>query len=150
MNTATKTAAENDKKMNDLAVGLCALVVVSSGLTVAMPFWPSQLGSAPQLGLVLLAAAVTVFSAIHTLYWWRALDEAAQEAHKWAWWWGGNLGLVVGGAGVVAATLMGVNLLPDFVPPSDAAMVAAGVFGVFAAQAVGYGLAWCFWWAARQ
>jgi len=93
MNTATKTAAANKKKMDDLTVGLCALVVVSSGLTVATPFWPAQLGSAPQLGVVLLAAAVAVFSAIHSLYWWRALDEAAQEAHKWAWWWGGNLGL---------------------------------------------------------
>jgi hypothetical protein len=150
MNTATKTAAANKKKVDDLTVGLCALVVVSSGLTVATSFWPAQLGNAPQLGVVLLASAIAVFSAIHSLYWWRALDEAAQEAHKWAWWWGGNLGLVVGGAGVVAATLMDVNLLPAFVERSDAALVAAGVLGVFAAQAVGYGAAWCFWWAARR
>jgi hypothetical protein len=150
MNTATKTAAANKKKMDDLTVGLCALVVVSSGLTVATPFWPAQLGSAPQLGVVLLAAAVAVFSAIHTLYWWRALDEAAREAHKWAWWWGGNLGLVVGGASVVAATLMDLNLLPAFVQRSDAALVAAGVLGVFAAQAVGYGISWCGWWMARR
>ncbi|MBB4799724.1 hypothetical protein HNP32_003484 [Brevundimonas bullata] len=152
MNTATKAAAANKKKMDDLTVGLCALVVVSSGLTVATPFWPAQLGNAPQLGVVLLAAAVAVFSAIHSLHWWRALDEAAKEAHKWAWWWGGNLGLVVGGAGVVAATLMGldVNLLPAFVQRSDAALVATGVLGVFAAQAVGYGLAWCGWWMARR
>lgn len=147
MKTATKAAAAN---MDDLTVGLCALVVVSSGLTVATPFWPAQLGNAPQLGVVLLASAIAVFSAIHSLYWWRALDEAAQEAHKWAWWWGGNLGLVVGGAGVVAAALMDVNLLPAFVQRSDAALVAAGVLGVFAAQAVGYGLAWCGWWMARR
>ena len=150
MNTAIKAAAANDRKKNDLAVGLCALVVVSCGLTVATPFWPAQLGSAPPLGLVVLAAAVAVFCAIHSLYGWRALDEAAQEAHKWAWWWGGNLGLVVGGAGVVVATLMGVNLLPADLPRSDAALVAAGVFGVFAAQAVGYGAAWCLWWAVRR
>ena len=151
MNTATKTAADK-KKMDDLTVGLCALVVVGVSATAATPFWPAQWGQAPSVGVVVLAAGLAVFLALHTLYWWRALDEAAKEAHKWAWWWGGNLGLVVGGAGVVAATLMGVdvNMLPAFVPHSDAALVATGVLGVFAAQAVGYGLAWCGWWMARR
>ena len=149
MNTAIKTAA-NTRKINDMTVGLCALVVVSSGLTVATPFWPAQLGSTPKLGVVLLAAGVAIFSALHSLYWWRALDEAAKEAHKWAWWWGGNLGMVIGGAGVVAATLMDVNLLPSFVQRSDAALVATGVVGLFAAQAVGYGVAWCGRWMARR
>ena len=150
MNTVTKTAAANKKKMDDLTVGLCALVVVSSGLTVATPFWPAQLGSAPQLGVVLLAAAVAVFSAIHSLYWWRALDEAAREAHKWAWWWGGNLGFIVGGAAVVIAALNGVDLLPAGLPHTDTALIALGVVAAFAAQAVGYGIAWCFWWTARR
>jgi len=45
---------------------------------------------------------------------------------------------------------MDVNLLPAFVQRSDAALVAAGVLGVFAAQAVGYGVAWCGWWMARR
>jgi putative transcriptional regulator len=66
-------AAANTKKINDLTVGLCALVAVSSGLTVATPFWPAPLGSAPQLGVVVLAAAVAVFAALHSLYWWRGL-----------------------------------------------------------------------------
>lgn len=150
MNTETKAIAANKKKIDDLTVGLCALTVVGVTTTAATPFWPAHWGQAPSIGVVVLAAGLTVFLALHTLYWWRSLDEAAKEAHKWAWWWGGNLGLVVGGAGVVAATLMDVNLRPAFMPPSDAPLVATGVLGVFAAQAVGYGVAWCGWWMSRR
>ena len=142
MNTETKAIAANKKKIDDLTVGLCALTVVGVSATAATPFWPAAWGQAPSIGVVVLAAGLAVFLALHTLYWWRSLDEAAQEAHKWAWWWGGNLGMVLGGAGVVAAALMDVNLLPAFVQRSDAALVAAGVVGLFAAQAVGYGVAW--------
>ncbi|MBX9460125.1 MAG: hypothetical protein KL785_02265 [Brevundimonas sp.] len=30
------------------------------------------------------------------VWWWRGIDEAAREAHKWAWWWGGSGGVLVG------------------------------------------------------
>ncbi|MBD3834447.1 hypothetical protein [Brevundimonas bullata] len=150
MNTATKTAAANKKKMDDLTVGLCALTVVGVSATAATPFWPTTWGQAPSTGVVVLAVGLAVFLALHTLYWWRSLDEAAREAHKWAWWWGGNLGFIVGGAAVVIAALNGVDLLPARVPHTDAALIALGVIAAFAAQAVGYTLAWCFWWAARR
>jgi hypothetical protein len=147
---AGEAAARNKKKMDDLTVVLCALTVVGVSATAATPFWPGAWGRAPSIGVVVLAAGLAVFTALHTLYWWRALDEAAKEAHKWAWWWGGALGLVAGGAAVVIAALAGVNLLPAAVPHTDAALIALGVFAVFAAQAVGYGLAWCGWWIARR
>ena len=150
MNTATKTAAANKKKMDDLTVGLCALTVVGVSATAATPFWPAVWGQAPSIGVVVLAAGLAVFLALHTLYWWRSLDEAAQEAHKWAWWWGGNLGFIAGGAAVVIAALNGADLLPARVPHTDTALIAVGVVAAFAAQAVGYGLAWCVWWMARR
>ena len=150
MNTATKTAAANKKKMDDLTVGLCALTVVGVSATAATPFWPSAWGQAPSIGVVVLAAGLAVFLVLHTLYWWRSLDEAAKEAHKWAWWWGGNLGLIIGGAAVVIAAANGADLLPARVPHSDAAMVAVGVVGGFVTQAVGYTIAWCGWWMARR
>jgi len=74
----------------------------------------------------------------------------AKEAHKWAWWWGGNLGFIVGGAAVVIAALNGVHLLPARVPHTDAALIAAGLIAALAAQAVGYTFAWCGWWVARR
>ena len=154
MNTEITTAgaavARNKKKMDDLTVALCALTVVGVSAASATPFWPEAWGRAPSIGVVVLAAGLAVFLALHTLYWWRALDEAAKEAHKWAWWWGGNLGLIVGGAAVVIAAANGADLLPARVPHSDAAMVAVGVVDVFVAQAVGYGIAWCAWWMARR
>lgn len=148
--TAGAAAARNKKKMDDLTVVLCALTVVGVSATAATPFWPDALGRAPSIGVVVLAAGLAVFTALHTLYWWRGLDEAAKEAHKWAWWWGGNLGFVVGGAAVVIAAVAGVNLLPVAVPHTDAALIALGVAAAFAAQAVGYGVAWCGWWIARR
>lgn len=150
MNTATKIAAANKKKMDDLTVGLCALTVVGVSATAATPFWPAVWGQAPSIGVVVLAAGLAVFLALHTFYWWRSLDEAAQEAHKWAWWWGGNLGFIAGGAAVVIAALNGADLLPARVPHTDTALIALGVVAAFAAQAVGYGLAWCVWWMARR
>nr|WP_313633198.1 hypothetical protein [Brevundimonas naejangsanensis] len=148
--TAGAAAARNKKKMDDLTVVLCALTVVGVSATAATPFWPDAWGRAPSIGVVVLAAGLAVFTALHTLYWWRGLDEAAKEAHKWAWWWGGNLGFVVGGAAVVIAAVAGVNLLPAAVPHTDAALIALGVAAAFAAQAVGYGVAWCGWWFARR
>lgn len=150
MNIATKTTAADRKTMDDLTVGLCALTVVGVSATAATPFWPSAWGQAPSIGVVVLAAGLAVFLGLHTLYWWRSLDEAAKEAHKWAWWWGGNLGFIVGGAAVVIAALNGVHLLPARVPHTDAVLIAAGLIAALAAQAVGYGAAWCFWWAARR
>jgi hypothetical protein len=148
--TTGAAAARNKKTMDDLTVGLCALTVVGVSAAAATPFWPDAWGRAPSIGVVVLAAGLAVFLALHTLYWWRALDEAAREAHKWAWWWGGNLGLVAGGAAVVIAALAGVNLLPAALPHTDAALIALGVAAAFAAQAVGYGIAWCGWWIARR
>ena len=148
--TVGAAAARNKKTMDDLTVGLCALTVVGVSATAVTPFWPEAWGRAPSIGIVVLAAGLAVFLALHTLYWWRALDEAAREAHKWAWWWGGNLGFIVGGAAVVIAALAGVNLLPAAVPHTDAALIALGVAAAFAAQAVGYGIAWCGWWIARR
>lgn len=148
--TVGAAAARNKKTMDDLTVGLCALTVVGVSATAATPFWPEAWGRAPSIGVVVLAAGLAVFVALHTLYWWRALDEAAREAHKWAWWWGGTLGLVAGGAAVVIAALAGVNLLPAALPHTDAALIALGVAAAFAAQAVGYGIAWCGWWIARR
>ncbi|WP_312220997.1 hypothetical protein [Brevundimonas sp.] len=148
--TTGAAAARNKKTMDDLTVGLCALTVVGVSAAAATPFWPDAWGRAPSIGVVVLAAGLAVFLALHTLCWWRALDEAAREAHKWAWWWGGNLGLVAGGAAVVIAALAGVNLLPAALPHTDAALIALGVAAAFAAQAVGYGIAWCGWWIARR
>lgn len=69
--TAGAAAARNKKKMDDLTVVLCALTVVGVSATAATPFWPDAWGRAPSIGVVVLAAGLAVFTALHTLYWWR-------------------------------------------------------------------------------
>lgn len=123
MNVETKTTATKNH-MDALTVGLCTLTVVGAGTTAAMPFWAQQLGNAPSIGVVVLAAGLAVFLALHTYYWWRDLDEAAREAHKWAWWWGGNIGFIVGAAGFLIAALTsgnlaGATLLPAPIPHTN-------------------------------
>lgn len=154
MNVETKTTAAKNH-MDALTVGLCTLTVVGAGTTAAMPFWAQKLGHAPSIGVVVLAAGLAAFLALHTYYWWRDLDEAAREAHKWAWWWGGNIGFIVWAAGFLIAALTsgnlaGATLLPAPIPHTDATLIAAGFIAAFAAQAVGYAIAWCSWWIARQ
>ena len=77
---------------------------------------------------------------------WRILDEAAREAHKWAWYWGSSLGVVLA--------------LPLFILGEQSADYRArlgigagfddGVMTVLGLEVVCYALAWVFWWARRR
>ena len=78
--------------------------------------------------------------------WWRALDEAAQEAHKWAWWWGSTFGLAI--AGVVLFTL--VYGAPDGLVGEPGDLFLAGAALVALCQTAGYAIAWAFWWLKRR
>ncbi len=100
------------------------------------------------------AAAITgtiAMAAVSLLviWWWRRLDEAAREAHKWSWFWGGNLGLVVGG--VILLTLVRVDLRASTLAGVDPAQVLAlGMALLLLLQLIGYTLAWAGWWLARR
>lgn len=75
------------------------------------------------------------------VWWWSRLDEAAREAHKWAWWWGGSAGLSV--AAVILLTLMARGGSAD-AELSDGMMIA------LFCQIAGYTAAWIFWWLRRR
>jgi heme A synthase len=66
------------------------------------------LGDQPgPVGVALTAAMISAAMAAGLagcIWWWRGIDEAAREAHKWAWWWGGTGGMAVGA--VLLLTLM--------------------------------------------
>ena len=101
------------------------------------------------LGAAAIAAAVCVAMAVGlwaSLKWWNGLDEAAQEAHKWAWWWGSTAGLAF--AGVVLLTLLyGTGDLGQ-ASAKSVLLVGAGIIMGF--QTVGYGVAWAIWWLKRR
>ena len=85
--------------------------------------------------------------------WMGSIDEAAREAHKSAWYWGGTGGMAVAGVGVIMAslpqasslTLVGINGRTD-----PAAYMAAGAMGLLMLMMLGYGVAWGIWWLARR
>jgi hypothetical protein len=100
--------------------------------------------SAPTVaGAVGLAMAVGLWVCAR---WWRGLDEAAQEAHKWAWWWGSTFGGSLGGVALFTLAYSGESALTG--DPADILIGGAGLIVI--AQALGYGVAWAVWWLQRR
>ncbi|WP_339914717.1 hypothetical protein [uncultured Brevundimonas sp.] len=129
-------------------IALCA-IGGGVGAGVAAAF-----GSASPVGL-LVTAAGGAFSmlvvAVASILWWNALDEAAQEAHKWAWWWGSTGGVAVGG--VVLITLVTATRegpLPAILSGDPITVLINGVSALALFQVIGYALAWAGWWLARR
>ncbi len=127
-------------------MGVCALAGAVAGAASAIVGLTTSGG---WLSATLVAIVVAIAMAVGlqaTLKWWRGLDEAAQEAHKWAWWWGSTVGLAV--AGVLFLTLLyGTG------PQGDASVKAGLMIGaavVIGCQVVGYAVAWAFWWLKRR
>lgn len=94
----------------------------------------------------LMAAAAAIF------IWWRNIDEAAREAHKWSWYWGGSAGLCV-----VLVLFLLVNLTGgQFGHGAIAAWglagreLEAGMAAGVLPPALGYTLAWGVWWARHR
>ncbi|PHY17507.1 hypothetical protein [Caulobacter sp. BP25] len=93
------------------------------------------------VGLALLAAITSVV-------YWRNIDEAAREAHKFAWFWGGSSAMLlvlpvpflIGDARLVA--LLGQHAPTDW--------FAIGVTALIIAQLIGYGLVWAGWWLRQR
>ena len=111
--------------------------------------------SSAALWTVGVFAAITMLISLWVgLKWMSSIDEAAQEAHKWAWYWGGSSGMAVGGALVIMASLpqaAAINIPAWYSDRTDpAAYAATGAFAMLALMLVGYGVAWAWWWWARR
>jgi len=96
--------------------------------------------SLPPLALSLGGAAVLAFMAWTMAVYWRNVDEAAREAHKFAWFWGGSGGLMLIPP---IAPLISTSLLESWFGPHTAYEWAlGGVIAVVTLEIVCYGLAW--------
>jgi hypothetical protein len=94
--------------------------------------------------VLIAVAVVTVASVIY----WRNLDEAAREAHKFAWMWGGSAAIVL--ALPILPLLNTVQLVAMFGPHPPGDWVIGGVLSLLGLQIAGYGLTWAGWWLVRQ
>lgn len=129
-------------------VGATGLIAAIAGGAVAFAL---DVGG-PILGVAAIAVAFVGAVAI-CLMWWRGLDEAAREAHKWAWWWGGTAGTAVSALimlGLLALSGADGALVGPFAAMSPVAVMQTAVLGVLGFQVVGYGVAWGVWWLARR
>ncbi len=84
-----------------------------------------------------------------TLWWWRRADEAVREAHKWAWYWGGSVGMCVGLGAVMLANIYGRDApIPDGMSMAD--VLSVGAMITLAPMLIGYLVAWIAWWFAMR
>jgi hypothetical protein len=131
-------------------VGVCLLAGAVAGILSGGLAKVSGSTSVTSLVVSVVVISLAMAAGIWAcLRWWRTLDEAAQEAHKWAWWWGSTGGLAIGGTALL--TVMIASLDRDLVialPAQELIYVSA--LGTVGVQGVGYGIAWAVWWLKRR
>lgn len=134
----------------NVSLGLAVGTAVIAGGLLAVQH-RADLPASGDLALALALLAAAAITLKFCVDWWRFVDEAAREAHKFAWYWGGSLGL--GAAGGLA---MVFQREPQHLPQAfdfftgDAGLFAAGVLACIACQMVGYLIAWAGWWLVRR
>lgn len=121
-----------------IAGGLAAAVGASNPLRLTL----TVVGLSTTMALAIAACA----------WWWQGLDEAAREAHKWAWWWGSTFSLAVGGVVLITLTMaMNPAEMNEALRDTTAIdLVAGGAMGALLMQCGGYFIAWAVWWLRRR
>lgn len=133
-------------------IGLLVLMLILGLLGgVASAFSADMPG---QLGVLLTAAVLAVVmggSLWLGVWWWRRVDEAAREAHKWAWFWGGSCGMILGFICLLTVSLRGADIpLPASFGQTPQDLLVSGMMAILGFQIVGYTIAWAWWWLGRR
>jgi hypothetical protein len=124
-------------------IGIALIFAAELVLLMGLHAYDIRLGLPLSLLTVMLFLVPAVW--LGGLYWHR-IDEAAREAQKTAWYWGGSLGM---GIGVIAVALFGrLGFAPADAGPT--LLLTYGAVGVVFAQLIGFGIAWALWWARRR
>lgn len=148
-----------------MARGLKNVAMIGLGGLIAVLLLLFLVGTAVSYGSVSVGASVPILMGGVAILlmtgafwvgvlWMRSIDEAAREAHKWAWYWGGTAGMSLGGA------LMLLAVIPRDTPvqiplvlgttPDPAGYAASGAFGLMMLMTLGYSLAWVVWWLRHR
>lgn len=139
--------------------GLFGLLLVLFAVGVALGYASVRVEAFDMDGILfwVLAAfsvAIMVGGFVVSIAWMRSIDEAAREAHKAAWFWGGCGGMAVCGVPIILATLpqAAAWTLPEVWSgrTDPAAYAAAGAFAMMLVMTAGYGVVWAWWWLARR
>ena len=122
-----------------------AVALLAAGVLVGILLEEAALS--PPLRALAILSLVPVLGLACLLY-WRRIDEAAREAHKFAWYWGGSLGLAIASAVMVIVQRSNLPFLPTDMPAGE--LVAFGITLCMVAQVLCYGVVWVWWWLARR
>ncbi len=144
-----------DKPRRPYGLGTYLLVVLGVGLVGAVAGgFAGVLGRIPgPAGVAITAAAITAAMAIGfaaCIWWWRGIDEAAREAHKWAWWWGGSGGMAIGVVLLSTLTLRDDGSSPLGPGSSAVDLLVTGMWTILLFQLAGYSVAWAVWWLKHR
>lgn len=142
MNSSTRKPMSAGRLM---AVSALGLFLLGGALGAGMAFLEDTgLGLPWVVGGALVAVVAAVWA---TLAYWTRLDEAAREAHKAAWLWGGGAGMAVMVLAVpILPHLDLYDVFPSAAQATPADLVAAGVLACVLVQSVGYVAGWAIWW----
>jgi hypothetical protein len=127
-----------------------AIVAVAAG-AVAIRVWaPLGSGFVSVASLALVAVVLVMAGQA-----WRGTDEAAREAHKVAWFWGGSFGALATFTALATLHLFGVPRLeaipfPAGARPNPLFWMMLGAAVLVLGQGAGYALAWAGWWLKRR
>ena len=129
---------------------LLAATVLGGGLVGGVYGWLDHTDAMPgPLTAALILFVLFGLMIAGTIWWWLHADEAVREAHKWAWYWGGSIGMCVGlGALLLASAYGGDQPVPATL--SFGEVLLAGAMLVLAPMLIGYGVAWFAWWLAKR
>lgn len=130
-----------------MMVGIALVGGIAGGAAAVLGDQPGPLGMAVTAALMAVAMAVSLGVCI---WWWRGIDEAAREAHKWAWWWGGSAGMALGAILMLTLSLRDEDVFRMEADASAADLVAGGMFAVLLFQLAGYTIAWAAWWLRHR
>ncbi len=87
-----------------------------------------------------LLMGVMALSGWGTVVYYRRLDEAALEAHKFAWLWGAQTGLFLAACLAILLWTRG----------DETGSTVDGIFLALVGAFIGYGVAWGFWWLRKR
>lgn len=128
-----------------------ASLLIGAVIGVAVAILEEGGNAVSRLGILAMVTLGVGAALWISLRWWNRLDEAAREAHKWAWFWGGSGGASFGFIAVAAATRFGrIDGSPVLGSWTPAEAFYNGAMALMACQLVGYSLAWAVWWLQRR
>ncbi|MGZ9100197.1 MAG: hypothetical protein ACXW3O_10875 [Brevundimonas sp.] len=138
-----------------IGVGIFMVALFAVGVAVG---WLAAHGTVDKdHALVWVVGAIAVVAMtgamVVSVAWMRAIDEAAREAHKAAWFWGGCGGMALGGVLLIMTSLpqSAAWTFTAFDGRTDpAAYAATGAFGMMMLMVAGYTVVWAWWWLTRM